>query len=39
LLGFDLYGWTVGVIDTGKIGAVVARMQKSAYHSVGPFSG
>jgi D-lactate dehydrogenase len=28
LLGFDLHGRTVGVIGTGKIGAVVARIMK-----------
>jgi D-lactate dehydrogenase len=28
LLGFDLYGKTVGIIGTGKIGAVVAKIMK-----------
>ena len=28
LLGFDLHGRTVGVIGTGKIGAIVARIMK-----------
>jgi lactate dehydrogenase-like 2-hydroxyacid dehydrogenase len=26
LLGFDLHGRTVGVIDTGRIGVLVARI-------------
>jgi D-lactate dehydrogenase len=29
LLGFDLHGRTVGVVGTGKIGAIVARILKS----------
>jgi D-lactate dehydrogenase len=31
LLGFDLHGKTVGVIGTGKIGAIVARILRSGF--------
>jgi D-lactate dehydrogenase len=31
LLGFDLYGTTVGVIGTGAIGAIVARIMRQGF--------
>jgi D-lactate dehydrogenase len=31
LLGFDLHGKTVGVIGTGRIGAIVARILRAGY--------